>query len=322
MALIEVEGLSKVYEGVRSGSGELVAALDSVSFQVGKGEVVGFLGPNGAGKTTTMRILAGLLSPSLGTARIAGYDILRQGREARRHIGYLPESAPSYGEMTVRDYLNYMAVLRGVPRAKRAERLEAALLIGQLEERVDTLIRKLSKGYRQRVGLAQTVIHDPDVLILDEPSAGLDPRQRVETRRYLRELARDHTVILSTHILPDVQEICDRVLIVHRGRLVAQDTLRNLESGHGEAHLRLLLKRPPADARAQLGRVSGVVRVETSSPGASQEGQGFDLAVQAEQDAREAVARLCVREDWGLLELRSQRASLEEVFLKLTTGDD
>jgi ABC-2 type transport system ATP-binding protein len=309
--MVEVENLSKIYGTSR--------AVHDISFRVQKGEILGFLGPNGAGKTTTMRILTCFMAPSGGTARIAGHDILQNSLEVRRNIGYLPENVPLYSDMNVRDYLMYVALLRGVPKNKRAERLEAALDAGQLEDQASTLIAKLSKGYRQRVGIAQAIIHDPPVLILDEPSAGLDPRQRVETRRFIKSLARDHTILLSTHILPDVQETCSRVVIINKGRLVAEDTPENL-SGQGGDHLSLLLKNPSPDAGQQLQNLPGVLAVQTAR--ADAEESTFLIDVEPGIDAREDVSRLCVTQDWGLLELRRARRSLEDVFLELTTRDE
>ncbi len=303
--MIEVESLSKIYGASH--------AVEEVSFAVGEGEIVGFLGPNGAGKTTTMRILSCFMAPSSGSARIAGFDILHNSLEVRRSIGYLPENAPLYGEMSVRDYLSYVAVLRGVPKAQRAVRLEAALDAGKLEERADTLIRKLSKGYRQRVGIAQAIVHDPPVLILDEPSSGLDPRQRAETRHFIKSLAPQRTVLLSTHILPDVQETCSRVIVINAGRIVAQDAVENLAAG--ASGLSLVLARPAPDASEKLSRVAGVAGVRREPDGA------FSLDLAGQNDAREEIAQLCVAENWGLLELSRRRANLEEVFLKLTTSD-
>lgn len=309
--MIEVQNLSKLY-----GTSH---AVEDVSFQVGKGEILGLLGPNGAGKTTTMRILTGFMAPTSGTARIAGFDILENSLEVRQNIGYLPESAPLYTEMTVRDYLNHMAAIRGVPKSKRNERLEAALDAGKIEDRVDTIIRKLSKGYRQRVGIAQAVIHNPPVLILDEPSAGLDPRQRAETRQFIKSLAKEHTVILSTHILPDVQESCDRVIIINKGKIVAQDTMENLAAiGSDNVSLTLTLKRPSESVLEKLEALPGVT---AASAGPEMPEQTFLLEVQADSDLREEVARLCVQEDWGLLELTRSRTTLEDVFLALTTHE-
>ncbi len=303
--MIEVENLSKAYGASR--------AVDSVSFKVGKGEILGFLGPNGAGKTTTMRVLTCFMAPTGGTARIAGFDILKNSLDVRRNIGYLPENAPLYLEMTVRDYLRHVAALRGVPKSKRNERLEAALDAGKIEDRADTIIRKLSKGYRQRVGIAQAIIHDPPVLILDEPSAGLDPRQRMETRRFIKSLAKDHTIILSTHILPDVQETCDRVVIINKGKIVALDTVDNLAGG--DERITITLKRPASDALQKLESLSGIAKAHASGAAS------FVLEAKPESDAREAIAKLCVQENWGLLELSRARTNLEDVFLEMTTQD-
>lgn len=318
--MIEVEHLSKVY-------GAALAVRD-ISFRVGKGEILGFLGPNGAGKTTTMRILTCFMAPTAGTARIAGHDILQHSLEVRRNIGYLPENVPLYPEMTVRDYLGYVSALRSVPKERRAERLEAALDAGKLEDRADTLIHKLSKGYRQRVGIAQAVIHDPAVLILDEPSAGLDPRQRVETRQFIRSLAKDHTIILSTHILPDVQETCSRVVIINKGRIVAEDTPENLSATRGRStRITLSLRQPGQDATQKLLKVKGITSAQLQTQAADVKGREraadehtFTLNVQPDSDAREEVARLSVLEGWGLLELRRESNSLEDVFLELTTA--
>jgi len=311
--MIEVQNLSKVYGASR--------AVEDISFEVGKGEILGFLGPNGAGKTTTMRVLTCFMAPTSGTARIAGFDILDNSLEVRRNIGYLPESAPLYTEMTVRDYLNHVAVIRGVPKSKRNERLEAALDAGKIEDRADTIIRKLSKGYRQRVGIAQAVIHDPPVLILDEPSAGLDPRQRVETRQFIRSLAKDHTIILSTHILPDVQETCDRVVIINKGKIVVQDTTANLAGRGGSAEgVTIMLKRPATDVATKLQALSGVAKVQAQESIGSE--KSFAVSAQPQADIREAVAALCVQENWGLLELAHTRTTLEDVFLDLTTKDE
>ena len=316
--MVEVENLSKTYG--------TAPAVRDISFRIGKGEILGFLGPNGAGKTTTMRILTCFMAPTSGTARIAGFDILENSLDVRRNIGYLPENVPLYPEMSVVDYLGYVAALRGVPKARRAERIEAALDAGKLEESRDTLIRKLSKGYRQRVGIAQAVVHDPPVLIMDEPSAGLDPRQRVETRRFIKSLARDHTIILSTHILPDVQETCSRVVSINRGQIIAEDTTEILSGACGGAdRITLLVKRPSGDAVQKLSIIKGVSNVRRegrSSARRAQDEQAFILDIKPDTDAREEVARLCVNQNWGLLELRRERTSLEDVFLDLTTTDE
>jgi ABC-2 type transport system ATP-binding protein len=310
--MIEVENLSKAYGNSH--------AVEGLSFRVGKGEILGFLGPNGAGKTTTMRILTCFMAPTGGTARVAGFDILDNSLDVRRNIGYLPENVPLYGEMSVRDYLGHVAALRSVPKSKRPERIEAALDAGKLEDHADTIIRKLSKGFRQRVGIAQAVVHDPPVLILDEPSAGLDPRQRVETRQFIRSLAREHTIILSTHILPDVQEVCSRVVIINKGKIVASDTTENLSASRGDL-LMLMVKRPAADVEQKLQNLKNVKDAQRGASTTAQDGAVFLLEAKPETDAREEIARLCAQENWGLLELARRRSSLEDAFLALTTKD-
>jgi len=232
--LIEVRGLTKKYG--------TFTAVDDISFTVEKGQILGFLGPNGAGKTTTMRILTGYLPPTSGTALVAGYDVQEQSMEVRRRIGYLPESPPLYNDMTVREYVDFCAALKGVPRNKRAEAVSATLEQCGLEDRVNQLIGTLSKGYRQRTGLAQALVHDPEVLILDEPTIGLDPAQIIEIRELIKGLAGNHTVILSTHILPEVSVTCQAVAIIHQGKLCAADSLENLTRVHGESLEEIFLR--------------------------------------------------------------------------------
>ncbi len=232
--MIEVRGLTKKYG--------TFTAVDDISFTVEKGQILGFLGPNGAGKTTTMRILTGYLPPTSGTALVAGYDVQEQSMEVRRRIGYLPESPPLYNDMTVREYVDFCAALKGVPRNKRAEAVSATLEQCGLEDRVNQLIGTLSKGYRQRTGLAQALVHDPEVLILDEPTIGLDPAQIIEIRELIKGLAGNHTVILSTHILPEVSVTCQAVAIIHQGKLCAADSLENLTRVHGESLEEIFLR--------------------------------------------------------------------------------
>jgi len=232
--LIEVRGLTKKYG--------TFTAVDDISFTVEKGQILGFLGPNGAGKTTTMRILTGYLPPTSGTALVAGYDVQEQSMEVRRRIGYLPESPPLYNDMTVREYVDFCAALKGVPRNKRAEAVSATLEQCGLEDRVNQLIGTLSKGYRQRTGLAQALVHDPEVLILDEPTIGLDPAQIIQIRELIKGLAGNHTVILSTHILPEVSVTCQAVAIIHQGKLCAADSLENLTRVHGESLEEIFLR--------------------------------------------------------------------------------
>jgi len=232
--LIEVRGLTKKYG--------TFTAVDDISFTVQKGQILGFLGPNGAGKTTTMRILTGYLPPTSGTALVAGYDVQEQSMEVRKRIGYLPESPPLYNDMTVREYVDFCAALKGVPGSKREEAVSATLEKCGLEDRVNQLIGTLSKGYRQRTGLAQALVHDPEVLILDEPTIGLDPAQIIEIRELIKALAGNHTVILSTHILPEVSVTCQAVAIIHQGKLCAADSLENLTRVHGESLEEIFLR--------------------------------------------------------------------------------
>jgi len=232
--LIEVRGLTKKYG--------TFTAVDDISFTVQKGQILGFLGPNGAGKTTTMRILTGYLPPTSGTALVAGYDVQEQSMEVRKRIGYLPESPPLYNDMTVREYVDFCAALKGVPGSKREEAVSATLEKCGLEDRVNQLIGTLSKGYRQRTGLAQALVHDPEVLILDEPTIGLDPAQIIEIRELIKGLAGNHTVILSTHILPEVSVTCQAVAIIHQGKLCAADSLENLTRVHGESLEEIFLR--------------------------------------------------------------------------------
>jgi len=302
--MIDVEHITKQY-------GDFTA-LDDLNFTIGKGEVVGFLGPNGAGKTTTMRILTGFMPPTSGAARIAGHDVFFDSLEARRKIGYLPETVPLYPEMTVRSYLSYMAKLRGTKNRK--ECVDAAMEATHLTDRADMIIAKLSKGYRQRVGLSQALVHQPEVLILDEPTIGLDPKQIIEVRELIRELGREHTIILSTHILPEVSQICTRVIIINEGKIVAEDTPERLTAllGGGE-RLYLEVRKPSADVPAQLAQISGVTQVELAGEAS------YEIACAPGTDCRAEIAREVVTRDWGLLEMRPIGMSLEEIFLKLTT---
>jgi ABC-2 type transport system ATP-binding protein len=305
--MIEVQNLSKTF-GPR-------VALDDLSFDVQKGEILGFLGPNGAGKTTTMRILTGFMPATSGKATVAGFDVFEQSLEARKRIGYLPESVPLYPEMSVWSYLNFMAELRGVP--DRADHIEEVMEAVQITDREDQLIGKLSRGYRQRVGIAQALVHDPEVLILDEPTVGLDPKQIIEVRDLIKSLAGERTVILSTHILPEVQQICSRVLIINKGRIVAEDTPEHLTSSlQGTERIYLQLHQPTADAAALIGKVDKVLSVQAQDNGQ------FDIECALGADRREEIARLAVNKGWGLLELRPVRLSLEDIFLQLTTEDE
>lgn len=310
--MIEVQHLTKRYGPV--------TAVDDVSFKVERGEILGFLGPNGAGKTTTMRILTGYMPPTGGKALVGGYDVQDQPIEAKRRTGYLPETPPLYPEMTVRDYLDFCARLKGVPRAERVSRVKNSMERTRIADVAKRHCGKLSKGYRQRVGLAQALLHNPDVLILDEPTAGLDPKQIIETRQLIKQLGGDHTVILSTHILPEVSQTCGRVVIINKGRVVAVDSPENLTSRlTGSETMLLQVDAAGADPTAALTAVPGVTQVRV----ADTRGTVMSLEVESGQgrDVRRDLAAAIVNRSWGLLELRPMRMSLEEIFLHLTTED-
>ncbi len=311
--MIKVEHLTKYY-GPR-------AAIRDLNFEVAKGEILGFLGPNGAGKTTTMRILTGFIPPSSGVATVAGYNTFSQSLQARRHIGYLPESVPLYTEMEVASYLDFMARIRGVPGRKRRARVSYAMEALHLTHVRDRIIGKLSKGYRQRVGIAQALVADPDVLILDEPTIGLDPRQIIETRNLIKSLAGEHTVILSTHILPEVSATCSRVLIINDGEIAAEDTPENLTRRLRGAETLRLEVRGPRDDVAQ--RLRGLARVlEVAVTGSDDGHHAYTVVCELGADLREQLAATVVQEGWGLLELRPVEYSLEDIFLRIITEED
>jgi ABC-2 type transport system ATP-binding protein len=306
--MIEVQNLTKRYGPF--------TAVDDVSFRAERGEILGFLGPNGAGKTTTMRVLTGYMPPTDGKAIVAGYDVLEQPIDAKRRTGYLPETPPLYPDMTVADYLAFCARIKGVPRAERAARVATAMERTRIADMAKRYCGKLSKGYRQRVGLAQALLHNPDVLILDEPTAGLDPKQIIETRRLIKELGGDHTVILSTHILPEVSQTCHRVVIINKGRVVAVDTPDNLTARLGRSStIYVQVDTMGADAGPALASLPGVVRVTATDGGA------FEVDAESGRDVRRELAATIVGQGWGLLELRPMRVSLEDIFLQLTTED-
>ena len=310
--MIEVQHLTKRYGPF--------TAVDDVSFKAERGEILGFLGPNGAGKTTTMRILTGYMPPSDGKALVAGYDVLEQPIEAKRRTGYLPETPPLYPDMTVRDYLEFCARIKGVSRAQRKSRVDTVMGRTRVADMANRHCGKLSKGYRQRVGLAQALLHNPDVLILDEPTAGLDPKQIIETRQLIKELGGDHTVILSTHILPEVSQTCNRVVIINKGRVVAVDSPENLTSRlRGSETMYLQVDGLGADASDALQRVPGVRSVRISDTRGSI--HGYEVESETGRDVRRELASTVVTHGWGLLELRPMRMSLEEIFLHLTTED-
>ncbi|HET7466957.1 MAG TPA: ABC transporter ATP-binding protein [Candidatus Dormibacteraeota bacterium] len=313
--MIEVEGLTKFY-GER-------AAIQDVTFSVPSGQVLGFLGPNGAGKSTTMRILTGYIGATSGSASIAGFDVFSQSLEVRRRVGYLPETAPLYGEMRVSGFLNLMCKLRGVAPSQRRARVDEAIEACGLEERRDEVIGRLSRGLRQRVGLAQAIVHEPETLILDEPTAGLDPGQTRETRDLIKTLGRARTVVLSSHILSEVEATCERVLIINEGRLVADGPPGKLAQrlGSGRLHeYQLEIRGDPDDVRAALQEVSGVEEVsitDAPEPGVVQVTVTTRLS-----DLREAISKAVIDGGFGLLEVQARSLSLEDVFLQLTRSDE
>jgi ABC-2 type transport system ATP-binding protein len=312
--MISVKDLTKKY--ARS------TAVDHISFEVQKGEVVGFLGPNGAGKTTTMRILTCFLPPTEGTATVAGFDVLEQPLEVKKRIGYLPETPPIYPEMDTTEYLTFVGRLKGLSGSELRRRIDDVCERCSIGDVKKKLLGKLSKGYRQRVGLAQAIIHNPEVLILDEPTAGLDPKQINETRDLIRSLAGDHTIILSTHILPEVEQTCEKVIIINRGRLMATDSVENLQSrarGAVSVLVEVASRNGALDSQAvvqRLQQIAGVSRVLSKE---SRETRAvFEIESLKNKSVRGDVARAVVEGGWDLNELRSAAASLEEIFLQLT----
>jgi len=300
-------------------------AVDHISFEIKKGQVVGFLGPNGAGKTTTMRILTCFMPPTSGTANVAGFDVLDQPLEVKKRIGYLPENPPLYPEMRTAEYLTFVGNLKGLSGDELRKRVDYVAERCAVADVKDKLLGKLSKGYRQRVGLAQAIIHNPEVLILDEPTAGLDPKQINETRDLIKSLAGDHTIVLSTHILPEVEQICERVIIIAKGKLVATDSVANLQhrATGGESLLLEIAARDsgkldPVGVQRRLEQVSGVVRVAVKDQRPDR--YTFELESQKAGFTRGDLARAVVESGWDLNEMRSTSVSLEEIFLQLTGG--
>jgi ABC-2 type transport system ATP-binding protein len=307
--MIAVQDLTKYYG--------LNPAISRLSFEVGQGEIVGFLGPNGAGKTTTLKILAGFLPPTSGTAHINGHDCVTDSLAVRRSLGYLPETAPLYNELTVSQFLRFAARAKGVEGTDEQAELDRVIEACYLGEVRNTLISSLSKGFRQRVGLAQALLHSPPLLILDEPTIGLDPAQIVEIRQLIKDLSGDHTVILSSHILPEVSQLCQRVIIINKGQIVASDTPENLsrQLGHG-SRLKLEIKGPVPEVTTALKSISGVKEV------VSQGEAHFLVTAAGDLELRPEIARQVVARGWDLLELQAQEFTLEEVFLNLVTEEE
>ena len=310
--MIQVDNLTKRYG--------LVEAIHDVSFSVDKGRIVGFLGPNGAGKSTTMKILSCFMPATGGSATVAGFDVFSQSLEVRRRIGYLPENAPLYPDLSVASYLDFVAEIKGMGRATRRGRVADVMERCFITDMQNRLIGKLSKGYRQRVGLAQALLGDPEVLILDEPTIGLDPRQIAEIRSLIRSLAGQHTVILSTHILPEVSMVCDGVIIINRGRIVAQGTESDLvRQAFPSARIEVRVGGATGDVAGALRAVPGVVSIE---PLASRDGAvGFLVEAARDRDVRPDLVRLIIGKGWALQELHQVGMSLEEVFIRVVAGE-
>ncbi len=311
--MIQVENVTKRF-GQRT-------AVDGLNFTVDKGEILGFLGPNGAGKSTTMNIITGYLSATDGTVRVDGHDILEEPEAAKKRIGYTPEQPPLYLDMTVKDYLSFVCDIKGVPGKKKKADIDRAVSMLALTDVRGRLIKNLSKGYKQRVGVAQALIGSPAVLILDEPTIGLDPQQIIETRNLIRDLGKEHTIILSSHILPEVAAVCSRVLIINKGKIVASDTPSNLSKGMvGENKLTLRVEGTEAKALAALRAVSHVLKAESAG---SREPGTVDVVLEAkrEHDIRKPVFQALAKADLPILSMRAMDVTLEDIFLNLTTDE-
>jgi ABC-2 type transport system ATP-binding protein len=311
--LITVENLTKRYAAK--------TAIEGMSFQVEKGEILGFLGPNGAGKTTTMRIITGYMPATDGTVRVDGFEVFDNPLEVRRRIGYLPENPPLYLEMQVSGYLRFVAKIKGVPKDRLASEVSRVMEMVNITDVKDRIIAKLSKGYKQRVGIAQALLNDPPVLILDEPTIGLDPKQIHEVRELIQRLAGNHTVVLSTHILPEVEQTCHRVIIIDHGKIVAVDTPQNLRfQMQGAERIFMEVRGPAPEVAAKLRSMPGVMDVREL---AENDGRHrFQVEGQLGKEIRSELARLVVESGWGLLELQAATMSLEDIFIKLTTAEE
>ena len=307
--MVEVRDLTKTYGPYQ--------AVQNISFTVKKGEVVGFLGPNGAGKTTTMKMITGYMAPTSGSITVAGFDVFENPIEAKRRIGYLPETPPVYGDMTVRAYLDFVARLKGVEKTRVKQMVELSIDKTNLGSVSHRLIQNLSKGYRQRVGISQALVSDPEVLILDEPTVGLDPRQVAEVRDLIRELRGQHTVILSTHILPEVQAACERIIIINNGVIVAQDSLASLtDRANGSGRVYLRVNQPTEKFSSELRAVSGVKNVNLTEVGL------YQIDTTGAKDIAQHLAAKAVASGVGIMELREESLNLEDIFLKLTTKEE
>lgn len=312
--MIEVENLSKIYGATQ--------AIKDISFSVEKGTILGFLGPNGAGKTTTMRILSGYIPATTGKAKIAGFEVHENPMAVRERIGYLPETPPLYTDMTVTDYLGFVTKIKGISSGDRAEKIKKALQCCQLEDRANTIIRKLSKGYRQRVGIAQAIVHEPPVIILDEPTVGLDPRQIIEVRNLIKSLAGERTVILSTHILPEVSMTCDFVTIINKGTVVAtgkpDELLQQLQSNAG---YEIEVEGDTSNLLVKLGQISGIKSVNIEAINERENRFLVKISLDNSYDVGKEIASTIVYEGIGIYEMKRSHPSLEDVFLQLTTNE-
>jgi len=312
--MIEVEHLSKIYGST--------AAIQDVDFSVATGEILGFLGPNGAGKTTTMRILAGYIPATTGTARIAGFDVHEKSLEVRQNIGYLPENPPLYPDMSVEGFLTFVASIKGIPAGDRRSKVDSAIERCQLIDKRKILIRKLSKGYKQRVGIAQAIVHDPPVIILDEPTVGLDPKQIIEVRNLIKSLAHQHTIILSTHILPEVSMTCDRVTIINRGKIIATNTPDNLLSElTGNTGYQLEIEGNTDNLESLFQQINGIIQVMIK-PLEIQSRSTIEIKTNSTKELGREIANLLIHNNLGLYEMRRTRATLEDVFLDLITTEE
>ncbi len=306
--MIEIRELTKAYGPHK--------AIDRLNFSVARGEVVGFLGPNGAGKTTTMKIITGFMAPTSGEVKVAGFDVFEEPIEVKRRIGYLPETPPVYGDMTVQEYLRFVANLKGADKTKMNQLVDRAIEKTNLGDVRKRLIQNLSKGFRQRVGISGALVADPEILILDEPTVGLDPRQVAEIRALIKELAGQHTIILSTHILPEVQASCQRIIIINRGQIVAEDSLDGLSkrmTGSGTVAVRV--RRPTPQLSDALKSLNGVRK-------ANAEGNRIQLETDGNEETAERIAAHIVQQGAGLLEMKSQATDLEGIFLQLTSSEE
>ncbi len=307
--MIQVKNLTKHYGPRR--------AIHNLNFSIEKGDVVGFLGPNGAGKSTTMKIITGFMAPSSGEASVAGYDVFVNPIEVKKHIGYLPETPPVYSDMYVREYLQYVAALKQVPKSKIEKYVDNAIDKTHLGDVQKRLIGHLSKGFKQRVGIAQAIVSDPEILILDEPTVGLDPKQVAEIRDLIKELKGQHTIILSTHILPEVQATCEKIIIIHHGEIVAQDSIHNLAMmDKGKSRLRIRLRKDAENLHSVLSEINQVISVKAGTSA-----KDWEIDLQGGDEVVDAISSSIVAKGYGLVELSPSKIDLEDVFLKLTYGE-